>query len=151
MHKTKNIAVFRFLTFILALLLLVPLGIPAKAIETQPRASAYLAAYSAYTSALGNGKVRVYFEVSGTSYMDTIGASSIQLYESSDNSTWRLVKTFSSGVYASMLANSTDYHAGHVEYPGTAGRYYKAYVCAWASKNGSGDSRYFWTSAVRAS
>ena len=32
-------------------------------------------------------------------------------------------------------------------YNGTAGKYYKAYVCIWGGKDGDGDTRYFWTSA----
>lgn len=32
----------------------------------------------------------------------------------------------------------------YVSYQGIAGKYYKAYVCIWAGKNGSGDTRYMW-------
>jgi hypothetical protein len=49
-----------------------------------------------------------------------------------------------------MLGYNDYYHSAHVEYSGTIGRYYKAYVCVWAGQDGEGDSRYFWTSPVKA-
>jgi hypothetical protein len=49
-----------------------------------------------------------------------------------------------------MLGYNNYYHDGHVEYSGTIGRYYKAYVCVWAGKNGDGDTRYFWTPSEKA-
>ena len=80
--------------------------------------------------------------------MDEIGVLSIKLYESSDNSTWARVKTFSYENYSTMLAEDDYYHCSYVSYQGTAGKYYKAYVCIWAGKNGSGDTRYMWATMV---
>lgn len=82
--------------------------------------------------------------------MDEIGVLSILLYESSDKTNWRHVKTYSHENYASMLIEDDWAHSSYVSYNGTAGKYYKAYVCIWAGKNGSGDTRYMWTPVERA-
>ena len=82
--------------------------------------------------------------------MDEIGALEIKLYESKDNETWTWVDTFHYIDYSDMLVYNDFAHTGHVEYNGTIGRYYKAYVCVWAGKNGDGDTRYFWTPTEKA-
>ena len=132
------------------LLIVVALVCPVNVKAVEPRASDYLEAYSAYVYPAGWGKVQVWFSVDGTGYMDEIGALEIQLFESKDNETWTWVKTFEHQDYSDMLVYNDFSHMGHVEYSGTIGRYYKAYVCIWAGKNGAGDSRTFWTPAVKA-
>ena len=82
--------------------------------------------------------------------MDEIGALEIYLYESKDNENWTWVKTFEHQDYTDMLEYNDYMYMSQVEYNGTIGRYYKAYVCVWAGKDGDGDTRYFWTPAVKA-
>ena len=123
---------------------------PVVAFRVEARASDYLEAYSAYIYPAGWGKVQIWFHVDGTNYMDEIGTLEIQLYESSDNENWTWVETFQYQNYSSMLGYNNYYHDGYVEYSGTIGRYYKAYVCVWAGKDGDGDTRYFWTSPKKA-
>ena len=82
--------------------------------------------------------------------MDEVGALRIEIYESSDNSTWTYKKTFSHASYSNMLKQDAICHMDCVTYQGTIGKYYKAYVCIWAGKDGSGDTRYFWTSSKKA-
>lgn len=144
--KTKKHLFFRIVT----LILIVACVFPISAMAAEPRASDYLSSYSAYVYPAGWGKVQVWFEVDGTNYMDEIGALEIQLYESKDNENWTWVKTFDYTDYSDMLGYNDHYHAGHIEYNGTIGRYYKAYVCVWAGKNGAGDTRYFWTPSEKA-
>jgi len=152
MCAKKRISIVRALAMLLALALIAPIGANAAAVQTvQPCASNYLTSYSAYVYPAGSGKVQVYFTVKATGYMDDIGALTIKIYESTDNSTWYWVKSFSNGNYPSMLSQNDYFHGSHVEYQGVAGRYYKAYVCVWAGKNNGGDTRYFWTSAKLAS
>lgn len=122
----------------------------ATAAVVEPRASDYLDSYSAYTYPAGSGKVQVYFAVTGDTYMADIGALSIKIYESKDNSTWTWVETFQHANYSGMLGHNKIYHSGHVDYQGVAGRYYKAYICIWAGQENAGDRRYFWTSAKKA-
>ena len=135
---------------VVALILIVTCVFPISAMAVEPRASDYLSGYSAYVYNAAWGKVQVWFDVDGTNYMDEIGALEIQLFESKDNETWTWVKTFDYTDYSDMLAYDESSHTGHIQYSGTIGRYYKAYVCVWAGKNGAGDTRYFWTSAKKA-
>ena len=135
---------------LIAILLLVVILCPIEAFAAESRASSYLSSYSAYIYPAGWGKVQVWVEVQGTNDMDEIGALEIQLFESKDNETWTWVKTFDYTDYSDMLGYNDYLHVGHVEYNGTIGRYYKAYVCVWAGKDGAGDTRYFWTSPKKA-
>lgn len=138
------------LAFLLVFLLVVSTVCPATATTVAPRASDYLASYSAYVYPAGWGKVQVWFSVDGVDYMDEIGSLMIKIYESRDQGTWTWVETYNFEDHSGMLGYNDFYHSGHVEYSGTIGRYYKAYVCVWAGQNGDGDTRYFWTSPKKA-
>lgn len=135
---------------IIALCLVLVLFIPTTVMATEgdpltPRASYYLNAYNTYICDTGNGNIQIWYEVVGTGYMDEIGTLRIMLYESSDNgNTWTWVKTFSHENYSSMLTYDDYYHYSYVSYKGSSSKTYKAYVCIWAGKNGSGDTRYMW-------
>ena len=143
------------LGLILAATLLGSMCINASAVEViQPRASEYLSVYGAYVYPAGNSLLQVYFNAQGTGYEDELGALSFEIYECSTNSSdikdWTWKTTFTHDSTPGMLSYNDDYHSGHVDYYGTAGKYYKAYVCIWGGKNGDGDTRYFWTSAKKA-
>ena len=148
MLKNKKMIPLRLLALALVIAMTLPLTVGAETI--QPRASYYLDSYSAYVSASGGGKIKVYFSVSGTGYIDSIGAKRIAIYESTDNNTWNWVKTFTSTGTPSMMSYNDYHHSGYVSYQGVADRYYKAYVTVWGGDNGAGDNRYFWTSAKKA-
>lgn len=151
MYSKKVSAIIRFVAMVMVVVLTVPVSVNAAVGETvQPYASSYLSSYNAYVYPAGSGRVQVWFHVRGTNYMDELGTLTIQLYESKDNSTWTWVKSYSNNNYSSMLGYDDYYHEGYVNYQGIGGRYYKAYVCVWAGKNGAGDTRYFWTSAQQA-
>lgn len=148
MYRKRRFAVVRVVAAILILAMMIPVGASAATAETiQPRASSYLDSYNAYVYLPGDGEVRVYFNVQGTGYMDELGVLFIELYESTDGSSWDCVKTFNHYAISGLLSYDDYYHSGYVSYNGTVGNYYKAYVCVWAGKGGSGDSRYFWTLA----
>ena len=151
MHNRKYFAAMRIMSILLVAVLLLPTGISAATVETvQPCDSYYLDSYNAYVYPAGNGKIQVWFSVIGVNYLDELGALRIAIYESTDNSTWTWVKTFTHNTTSGMLGYDEIYHSGHVDYQGVAGRYYKAYVCIWGGKDGDGDTRYFWTSAKQA-
>jgi len=145
--KQKKISSF---FVVISLLLVLVLILPVSAMAVETRASYYLDAYSAYVYPAGWGKIQVWFSVTGTNDMDEIGALEVYLYESTDNENWTWVKTFEHQDYSDMLEYNDYHHTGHVEYNGTLGRYYKAYVCVWAGKDGDGDTRYFWTNIEKA-
>lgn len=145
--QRKN-TIARIIAFLLVIVLVVPMEVSA---STQPRASYYLSSYNAYVYLPGDGEVRVYFNVQGTDDMDELGTLFIQIYECSTNSSnlndWEWKTAFAHDSSPGMLGYDDFYHSGYVSYQGTPGKYYKAYVCVWAGKDGDGDTRYFWTSA----
>lgn len=145
MYIRKCSPFYRIIAIVLVISLFVSMSISAEAAQT--RASYYLTSYNAYVYLPGDGEVRVYFNVEGTNYMDELGALSIEIYESTNGTSWTWKKTFTHDTTAGMLSYIDDYHSGYVSYDGIAGRYYKAYVCIWGGKGGQGDTRYFWTSA----
>lgn len=145
----RNIRAKSFIR-LMALFVIISLVIPVGAIENSPRASYYLNSYNTYIYNAAWGKIQVYFDVTGVEYMDDIGTLSIILYESTDNENWTHVKTYRHDNTAGMLAQDKIYHSGHVDYSGTIGRYYKAYVCIWAGSDGDGDTRYLWTNIQKA-
>lgn len=150
MLKRKSF-LLRIVALLLTFGLIVPTVANAAAVETvQPRASNYLDSYNTYICAMGGGKLQIWYSVVGDTDMDEIGVLNIRLYESSDQTNWTRVKTYSHENYSSMLAEDDWIHSSYVSYNGTAGKYYKAYVCIWAGKDGSGDTRYMWTSVERA-
>ena len=151
MQHTKHSAAMRIAAVLLILTMLVPVGASAATVGTvQPRASYYLDSYNAYVYPAGNGLVQVWFKVIGVNYLDELGALTIKIYESTDNENWTWVKSFTHESTAGMLGYDDFYHSGHVDYQGVVGRYYMAYVCIWGGADGDGDTRYFWTSAKRA-
>ncbi|MBO5836986.1 MAG: hypothetical protein J6Q92_03735 [Oscillospiraceae bacterium] len=146
MNNKKISRVLRVTALILAMVLLFPVS----AMAVEPRSSLYLDSYSAYVYNAAWGKIQVWFDITGTGDMDEIGALEIWLYESKDNENWTWIKTYEYQDYSGMLGYNDYTHTGHIEYSGTIGRYYKAYVCVWAGKNGDGDTRYFWTNSEKA-
>jgi len=149
LRKQKNI--IRALSIFIAILLVLPTGAHAATVGTiQPYASNYLDSYNTYVCAMGGGDLQIWYTVVADTYMDEIGVLSIKLYESTDKVNWTRVKTYSHENYSTMLIEDDIVHSSYVSYDGIAGRYYKAYVCIWAGKNGSGDTRYMWTSVERA-
>ena len=141
----------RLVAIILVFALTGPFFVNAASIEeVQPRASDYLNSYNTYICTMGSGKLQIWYTVVGIGTMDEIGVLSIKLYESTDQTNWTRVKTYSHENYSSMLIEDDWAHSSYVSYNGTAGKYYKAYVCIWAGKNGSGDTRYMWTPVERA-
>lgn len=135
---------------IVALVLAIALFLPVGAMAVEQRSSLYLDSYSGYVYRAGWGKIQVWFDITGTGYMDEIGSLQIWLYESKDNENWEWVKSFEYQDNPGMLGYNNFSHTGHIEYSGTLGRYYKAYVCVWAGENGDGDTRYFWTNVEKA-
>ena len=141
---------FKIIILILVFSLITPYSVMAATVDgVQPYASKYLTSYNTYIYRVGtNGVIHIWFDVMGIGDMDEIGVLSIILYESTDNTNWTRVKTFSHENYSSMLAEDDWYHASYVSYQGSTTKYYKAYVCIWGGKNGSGDTRYMWATMV---
>ena len=140
----------RSCSLVLAIVLLFCTLVPINASAAEARASYYLSSYQAYVYPAGSGEIQVWFSVTGVNYMDDLGALSIEIYESKDNSSWTYKETFMHTDYSNMLKENAISHMDCVTYQGVKGRYYKAYVCIWAGKDGDGDTRYYWTSSKKA-
>ena len=150
MKRRERGLLVKLLAVILVVSLCAPVGAHAAEPETaEPRASAYLMAYTAYICAMGGGDLEIWFEVTGTDYWADIGVLTIYLYESTDNQNWYWVETFLFEDHDSMLWHDNYYCVDHVDYEGVPGRYYKAYVQVWAGPEDGGDTRYFWTPVER--
>lgn len=146
MERKKKKVFIRIIVAALAVILFSPIHVQAAVPETMsPMASDYLAAYTAYICAMGDGELQIWFRVTGTGTQEYIGALIIYLYESTDNENWYWVETFLHEDNETMLAQNTFAHMNFVSYQGVPGRYYKAYVGIWGGPADSGDSRYFWT------
>ena len=151
MLMQKKSCFMKAVVFILVIALTMPVSVSAAMPETvMPRASAYLACYTAYVCAMGNGELEIWFEVTGTEPQEYLGVMTIYLYESTDNVNWTWVKTFRHADYEQMLLTNAWEVIDYVPYDGVAGRYYKAYVGIWGGPDPGGDSRYIWTSSERA-
>ena len=146
MERKRNKYILKVIATILAVILFVPVPAQAAVPETvAPMASDYLAAYTAYICAMGEGELQIWFEVLGTGTQEYIGVLTIRLYESADNESWTWVQSFRHTDNSNMLAQNTYAHMNYVSYQGVPGRYYKAYVTIWGGPNDCGDSRYIWT------
>lgn len=119
-----------FLAFILCLS---SLTIPAEA-----RASDYIRNCSAHVSAAGSGKVTVSFSITGTSTMTSIGATKIEI----KNSSGTTIKTYLNtdvGCSSMMGSNRTTYSSS-VTYQGVAGVTYYAVVYFKAGNSSGSDT-----------
>lgn len=146
MERKRSRLLVKLIAIILAVSLCTPIGAQAAVTETvEPRASAYLAAYTAYICAMGDGDLEIWWEVTGTGTWADIGVLRVYLYESTDNSNFYWVDTFKFTDYPNMLWHDNFFSMDHVDYEGVPGRYYKAYVQIWAGPEDGGDQRYIWT------
>ena len=149
MYHKKQISILRIVAVLLVLTLAMPMSAKAATVEpVQPLASAYLSSYGAYVYAAGDGKVQVWYEVDGVRYLGMLGVSEIKLYHAIDGHTWYLVKTYSYETTPSLMSYDSVFPAGHVDFDGAPGRYYKATVPFYGGTTSSGDYRDYNTSSI---
>lgn len=108
---------------------------PAFAAERAINASNYIMCTSVYLHPTGGTTFQVWFEISALGLMDSLGAYTIKVQRSSDNVNWTTMRTYYPEDYTQMIDVDTILHAGCVEYTGTAGYYYRAYVCMFAQNS----------------
>lgn len=95
--------------------------------------NSYISAFGANITNSSNGNIRINFDVTGTAYMNSLGASSIELYE--DGS---LIRFFSSSnpVYAPyMVASNEIWFWSTLSYPAKSGSTYYAVVSFFATNS----------------
>lgn len=130
------------------LIMAILFSVPVHAEEQSTWSSSYFASFQLYIRYTGT-QVRIWFDLTGTRVMDTLGVSEIVLERSVNNATWTTVKTYSPDDYPQMLEYNTASCVNHVTYEGSRYYYYRAYITLYA-KSGSGQAtmcRY--TSPVR--
>ena len=146
----KSTLLIKLVAILLIVALCTPTTAQAAMPETaSPMASDYLMEYTAYICAMGGGDLEIWFEVTGTNYWADIGALTVSLYESTDNSNFYWVDAFHFTDHPNMLWHDNFFCMDHVDYEGIPGRYYKACVYFRAGTADDYDIRYLWTPVVR--
>lgn len=112
--------------------------------------SIYLESYMASCSPISGGKIIVTVEVNALGYMSKIGASTIYIYKSSDQTNWNVVKTYQYTDYPQMMGTGMHYADDPITFHGTPGYYYCASVICYAGNSSGHDERLYTTSGVRA-
>lgn len=112
--------------------------------------SDYISFCSASITKSSSGTVKVTFNVGGKIGVNEVGAKKVVIYESPDNQTWTLKKTFSSSTTPSMITYDVRSASSNVTYTGQAGYYYYAVVTIYAGTDGTGDTDVLTTNSVKA-
>ena len=126
----------RFFSLLLAALLIASMSIPTMATsdpDEQTRASAYISYCFARTTVSG-GDVNVYFRITGTGTMTSIGATDIIIYDENDN--W--VALLDSSNTAGLMGSNTFFYSNTVSWNGAVSgmRYYAIVGFKAANSNG---------------
>lgn len=99
-----------------------------------PQKNSYILKTTVGIAPLGNGKIEVDFSVTATSKWPDVGATHVQIY----NSSGKCVKTYActdSG-YGYMIGHNTIKHTESVTYQGSSGQQYYAIVTFFAGTLG---------------
>ena len=109
-------------------------------------ASKYIITYGGGCRWNGSRTVEVYFDITTIQYVDQLGVNYIYLYESTDLTSWTLVKTFSYSAYPNMMAYN-DYSMGSYVsyYAAVSGRHYKATIVFLVVNGSDSETRYLYT------
>lgn len=130
----------RFLSGILALLMISSLLCTAASATV--KSSEYLDAYRVVITPDPHGVMTISVQVTGVGYMPTIGAKTIDLYESTDGKNFHWIDAYESDDYPEMMGSGTMFLKDLFTFTGTPGHYYYAMACVYAGNNTGGDERY---------
>ena len=121
-------------------------------LPSSARSSYYLNEYRAWLNAEENGKISVTVDVVATDYMDEVGASRIEIFESKNGGqTWTSESVFLASLFPEMYdTNDFAYYDTPVSYQGVPGYMYCALVTIYAGDETGSDSREYTTWAVTA-
>lgn len=116
------------------------------------RSSLYLGVYRAWLTAESGGKISVAVDVQAVDYMDEVGASCIEIFESDDGGeTWDSVRVYIKSLYPEMVVEDDYwYYDAPIEYQGVVGRKYFACVTAYAADSTGYDEKEYNTGIVTA-
>lgn len=141
----KATALFVALVFLTA-----AIAIPAGAVTG--RSSLYLSCYRAWLTPVSGAKINVNVDVQAVGYMDNVGSTKIEVYESADGgSTWGNPRLYFSALEDNMLVQDDYlYYDTAVVHQGTAGYKYYAVVTVYAGDSTGSDTREYQTTTVTA-
>ncbi|HBK85054.1 MAG TPA: hypothetical protein DDZ53_03375 [Firmicutes bacterium] len=121
----------------------------ATAAEIPLRASDYIDVFRASAQPIGYGLVRIDFQIAGTSVMNQLGASEIQIKEKTGAS-WTTVRTYRHESYPDLMGQNVLRHTGSITFPGIAGRTYVAHITFYAANTKGSETQVITTSSVTA-
>lgn len=130
---------------IIAIILILTLCLSSTAVAAYTRSSDYITTASANITG-GSGTITVRFSIKATGSMSTLGASKIEI----KNSSGTTVKTFYSSTTTGMTTSSARSYSSSVTYSGTVGSQYYAVVYFTASNKNGSDSTSCTTSTATA-
>lgn len=130
---------FRALTIVLVLAFCVS----TMSIAAEARASDYIFSRYASTSKDSSGKVTVYFDITATDTMTTLGATKVEI-KNTHNTTVKTFKNTDIG-YSTMMGSNKIFHASSVTYQGLAGSAYYAVVYFKAGDSTGSDTGIYTT------
>ncbi len=138
-------AVRRFLALTLVFVVVLSFVLPTFAfsdVDEQQRASNYISYVYAHTS-INNGYVKVYFAITGTGTMDSLGATAILIYDSDDDCVACLDSSNTSG----LMGYNRGYYSNTVTGPiAVSGEHYYAIVGFKAANSSGYDTTAYATS-----
>ena len=132
-----------------SILLVLVLSVSVIALTTSAiYSSNYLKSYAS-TATVSGKNVTISTMVTGVSTMESIGISSIILYEKPKNATkWNYVDTYTSDDFPDIVSYGSAMSVSSPSFDGTSGSSYYAAITVFASKNGGSDSRTITTNTV---
>lgn len=136
--------------FLSLALLVVGVTVPVGAVDA--RSSLYLSYYRAWLTPVSGAKINVNVDVQAVSYMDNVGSTKIEIFESDDGGdTWGRARTYYSALEDNMLVQDDYlYYDTAVVHQGTAGYKYYAVVTVYAGDSTGSDTREYQTTTVTA-
>ena len=141
--------VSRIMVFVLTVVMLVS---TVSAFGGTVRSSYYLDAYRAWLTPEDGGVVDVTIDVQAVDYMDYVGSTKVEMYESSDGGTsWHRDGTYLSALREGMLVEDDYlYFDTPISHQGTPGYKYFAVVTVYAEDHTGSDSKTYETAVVMA-
>jgi len=136
--------------FLTVALLSMTIILPAGAVDN--RSSLYLSYYRAWLTPRSGGEIAVNIDVQAVGDMDSVGALSVEMYESADGGvTWSRDGTYTSALFPELLDHDTYLYAETpIYHEGTPGYKYYAIVEVYARQGNGSDSRDYQTTTVTA-
>ena len=143
----KN-AVRRGGSLLLALVMLVSIT----ATFVSARSSLYISSYRAWLTPEAGGVIDVTIDVSAYDFMDEVGASRVQIFESKDGgNTWTSKRVYLKSLFPELvISDAIFYYETPISYHGTPGYKYYAEITVYAGDSTGSDTKEYTTGVVTA-